>query len=126
MIIYAHTMTYPAFAASKQPVIDKGGRLIGGPDRRLDDERTKWLAWQRDVKAAERVQQVPADVMDYFQKTKPVLRATNVSQSTASCILATWASVSFKIGFRSARVIGLSKQGSTLSCFRNNSLPSNT
>lgn len=74
MIIYAHTMTYPAFAASKQPVIDKGGRLIGGPDRRLDDERTKWLAWQRDVKAAERVQQVPPDVMDYFQKTKHLMR----------------------------------------------------
>ena len=30
MTLHAHTMTYPAFAASRQPVIDLTGHLIGG------------------------------------------------------------------------------------------------
>ncbi len=70
MTIHAHTMTYPAFAASKQPVIDLTGHLIGGPDRKNDDERTKWVAWQKAVKLAGEKLLVTPDVMDYFQKTK--------------------------------------------------------
>ena len=70
MTLHAHTMIYPAFAAAKQPVIDLTGHLIGGPDRKQDDARAKWLGWQKAIQQAERLGQVPPNVMDYFQKTK--------------------------------------------------------
>lgn len=68
---YAHTMTYPEMLKSKEGVFTLQGVLIGGPDRKTDDESARWKNWQKAIqKASEKTNTVPAHVMQYFQATK--------------------------------------------------------
>ena len=71
MTLYAHQMTFPKMLASKEPVINQAGIMIGGPDRKSIDEWSRWVLWQKAVvKAGEVPDVVPPEVMVFFQKTK--------------------------------------------------------
>jgi hypothetical protein len=74
-VILAHTITYAEMAKSKEPVVNAQGIMIDGPDRKMVDEHTKWIQWQKSVqKASEQLRVVPTHVMDYFQATKHLSR----------------------------------------------------
>ena len=68
-MIYAHQITFQQLQASKEAVCDLQGRMIGGPDTKMESDWTKWVSWQKAIQKAP-VGTVPPDVMTYFQKTK--------------------------------------------------------
>jgi len=68
-VIYAHQITFQQLQASKEAVCDLQGRMIGGPDTKMESDWTKWVLWQKAIQKAP-VGSVPPDVMAYFQKTK--------------------------------------------------------
>lgn len=70
-MILAHTLTYPELAKAKEGVINLQGVMIGGPDRKMIDDWSKWLNWRRAVQdAARKPGVVPKNVMEYFQATE--------------------------------------------------------
>ena len=70
-VLHAYTLTFPQLMASKDPVIDDQGRMIGGADRRSESPHSRWLAWQKSVQfACGRPGVVTPEVMAYFQATK--------------------------------------------------------
>lgn len=74
-MLFAHQITYPELAAAKVPVVTVDGEMIGGPDRKSESDKWKWLEWQRAVSFASRdPKAVPQAVMDYFQATKHLSR----------------------------------------------------
>lgn len=74
-MIYAHTLTYPEVTASKEAVVNLQGIMIGGPDRKMIDEWSKWVAWQKAIQSAsQKPGVVPKRVMDYFQATKSLTK----------------------------------------------------
>ncbi|HAR43484.1 MAG TPA: hypothetical protein DCS07_12770 [Bdellovibrionales bacterium] len=68
-MIYAHQITFQQLQASKEAVCDLQGRMIGGPDTKMESDWTKWVSWQKAIQKAPGGS-VPPDVMAYFQKTK--------------------------------------------------------
>jgi hypothetical protein len=78
-MIYAHNLIFPDFNKSKEAVVNTQGQMIGGPDRKCDDEMTKWVNWQTAIqKACKTPGAVPKDVMEYFQRTKHLSRPPRV------------------------------------------------
>ncbi len=68
---FAHELTFKEMHESKVPVINTQGVMVGGPDRKMIDDWSKWVAWQKAVqKASNAPGLVPPHVMAYFQATK--------------------------------------------------------
>lgn len=69
--IQAYKLTFLEMLNSDTPVIDHKGVMIGGPNRKTDDDIVKWSAWQKAVQhACREVGAVPPNVIIYFQATK--------------------------------------------------------
>lgn len=67
----AHELTYKEIIESEVAVMTPGGHMIGGPDRRFEDQGVTFRAWQKVIQAASKnLGVVPPHVQDYFQQTK--------------------------------------------------------
>ena len=74
-VCYAHELTFPEMLESKRPVVNLQGVMIGGPDRKMIDEWTKWTQWQKAIQvASHNAGVVSKTAMAYFQKTKHLSR----------------------------------------------------
>ena len=73
--LMAHMLTFPELLNAKEGVVNPQGIMISGPDRKFDDEGTKFRAWQKAIQYASlNIGVVPPHVMTYFQKTKHLSR----------------------------------------------------
>lgn len=68
----AHQMTFQQMENSQASVADISGYLIGGPDRRSETPKARFLAWQKAYQKGSQqdFSSIPQEVHDYFQATK--------------------------------------------------------